>query len=97
MSIPDRIELIIIIIATFVMLLAGSDLGLYIIGVLVMMFIMGIVMGGDHPLGSLARLMPTVFTPEGLGSLGAIMPYLHGIDGAQLRRVRASKRPGGLK
>jgi len=74
--------LIIIITATFAQALSGSGPGVSIIGVLtVWRFIMGVGIGGDYPLSAViasefasrrsrGRLMTTVFTAQGWGSLG---------------------------
>jgi PHS family inorganic phosphate transporter-like MFS transporter len=88
MSIPDGMELIIIVIISIAMSLAGFELGLYGVYILIIWF-MGIVAGEGYPLstvitsefastGSLGRLMPTVFTPEGWEKLGTTILYLHG-------------------
>jgi MFS transporter, PHS family, inorganic phosphate transporter len=85
MSIPDKIDLIVIVIATFAISLAGSDLGVYIIGVHV---IWRFIVGSECPLSAVIasefaptsvfnRLMPRVFTPEGWGNLGTRIPYLN--------------------
>jgi hypothetical protein len=75
--------LIVIVVA---MLLVGFDLGVYIIGALVIWRF--ILKEEDHPLSSVitsesttgifGRLMPAVFTPDGWGNLGRTDPYLHG-------------------
>jgi PHS family inorganic phosphate transporter-like MFS transporter len=90
MTTPDGVELIITVITGYAMSLAGFDLrvyGVYIIGVLIIWrFIMGIAAGEDPLLSavitsefaSLGSLMPTVFTPEGWGNLGATTLYPHG-------------------
>jgi PHS family inorganic phosphate transporter-like MFS transporter len=81
-SITDGIELMIIVTATFAQALAGSGLGVNIIGVLmVWRFIMGVGVGGDYPLSAVissefastssrGRLMTTVFTAQGWGNFG---------------------------
>ena len=81
-SISDGIELMIIVTATFAQALAGSGLGVNIIGVLmVWRFIMGVGVGGDYPLSAVissefastssrGRLMTTVFTAQGWGNFG---------------------------
>jgi hypothetical protein len=88
MSIPDGIELIVIVIATFAISLAGFDLGVYILGVHVIwrLIVRGVgdeyalstvIVSGLAPTGGVGRLMPRVFTPEGWSKLGARIPYLH--------------------
>jgi MFS transporter, PHS family, inorganic phosphate transporter len=79
--ISDGIELVIILTSTFAQALAGSGPGVNIIGVLIVWrFMMGVDMGGDHPLsavissefastGSRGRLMTTAFTAQSWGNL----------------------------
>ncbi|KAF8486181.1 phosphate transporter [Russula ochroleuca] len=82
------IELMIIVTATFAQALAGSGLGVNIIGVLmVWRFIMGVGVGGDYPLSAVissefastssrGRLMTTVFTAQGWGNFAATLVAL---------------------
>ncbi|KAF8501729.1 general substrate transporter [Russula emetica] len=82
------IELMIILTSTFAQALAGSGPGVNIIGVLIVWrFIVGVGMGGDHPLsaviasefastGSRGRLMTTVFTVQNWGSFAASLVAL---------------------
>lgn len=80
----------IIITATFAQALAGSGLGVNIVGVLVVWrFIMGIGVGGDYPLSAViaaefaskssrGQLMTIVFTAQGWGNLGMTISLLRG-------------------
>ena len=67
---------IVIIITILSLWLAGPVLGAFLsIGV----FALWKFITSDFPrTGSLDCLIPTVFTPEGWGNLGTIIPYLHG-------------------
>ena len=79
---PDGLELIIIIIATFAQTLAGSGLrAVNVINVIIVWrVIMGIGIGGDYPLSAVissefsstrirGRLMTAVFANQGWGQL----------------------------
>jgi PHS family inorganic phosphate transporter-like MFS transporter len=72
----------IILTSTFARALAGSGPGVNIIGVLIVWrFILGVGVGGDHPLSAViasefaltssrGRLMTTIFTAQGWGNFG---------------------------
>lgn len=87
MSIPDGIELMIIITATFAQALSGSGPGVNIVYVLVVWrFIMGVGVGGDYPLSAViasefastssrGRLMTAVFASQGWGNLGTTASF----------------------
>ena len=90
-SLPDGIELMIIVTCTFGQAIAGSGPTVHIIGVITLWrFVMGIGIGGDYPLSAViasefastrsrGRLMTAVFASQGWGYLGKqLSPYSHG-------------------